>query len=1194
MPQRPLFDKADATWVGEFAYTRYAHDAADATWVPLEITGYASTVGPLRSSTVVVSATNIADARTPGPLGTPAGRIVAVTTIRSSTTGPLGESTAWVAATAVAEARAYGVLGVPTSRLAIPGLVRARTHGPLGTPTVRGEAATVSYSHTYGPLGAPSVRVYVIPGTWVRVGYWENGYAEGDIYADVELAASDTHSNISAESIAIECQHSESPSVSRYPWVIECTYTHTTSHALVPTTDHQSPQVTAASRFHGVSINVRSTDVAHYAIPNSRDADAGEGSGLWEPGLWGPGLWNTASVVGVNLLPYVFSPLLRDHIQGMVPEHSATLQGLALYLPVSINVGGVLPEGQISTTARFMVGLPQTVIYGYLDMTYSLDGSLIQPREWFVESEWSLVYPVAEYTLDQQYQLRTLQNREWVLAQQYGLSVTDPTEFAIDCTWATAGSGFLHEFHTLLNDLRAGLGLLPIAIYDGAGPDIAQIHSVNMKKYKVYAHESDLIPVGWRYIQERGTRLHEGISYINENILLYSAPLGTPIPTQELFDGWYNSPPHYANMTDDIRAGNPNLQFLLGVEYYGEEFVFPPPAGDGSTIYFDPQLWYSLAATLNIIDRGTGRDLMPVQMSLGMQYSITTPLVERLGMEWATRTYVKLLHEHGTPYSLVVSVGHGTETVVGVTAVHGFTTFYTVYSEHGTGYSDAIDILTDFGTPYSIDQYARVAKDLGALWSMKISASHETPYESNAYVQKAHETPYDVPPYVVAGFGTMYDSLQVVTLHHMTSYDGSPRVASRHGLTYNVVANITKQHGTPYDDLVAVLYGHGTEYHLSLYNPVNATHVSFYSILSGGAVVLPMDACTLTIAGVAVDYSSVQVAADEGDAVWIIDISLEEPAVFASVHRGDTVEIDVFGVIYVGFVDGKSVDRADSTNVRLALTVLSPAAKLDAPYAIPRDYTQTDYIHARELVEDVLGQVVDWRVIDWMIPPFRFAAKDVTPLAAAKLVVEAVGAVIESNPDGSLYVRSRFPISVPAMSYSTPDHVFTDIEDNLSSKDQNVFSPIYNKFRIREGAGTVSDALEFIADEGSNDSGIIRAYLEPWRPVVMEIRHTDGPMVSLVPIGVVSREEVEEAVEIVSGEATLRFPAVAITSVEWLSSPLGTLYLEPRTKAIRATDTSVNWGYGLVRIKYLVESVDYRVQFPINNSVQFILLDKGV
>jgi len=41
------------------------------------------------------------------------------------------------------------------------------------------------------------------------------------------------------------------------------------------------------------------------------------------------------------------------------------------------------------------------------------------------------------------------------------------------------------------------------------------------------------------------------------------------------------------------------------------------------------------------------------------------------------------------------------------------------------------------------------------------------------------------------------------------------------------------------------------------------------------------------------------------------------------------------------------------------------------------------------------------------------------------------------------------------------------------------------------------------------------------------------------------------------------------------------------------SDPATNWGYGLVRVVYRVETLNYRTQIPTSEPIQYLIVDKG-
>jgi hypothetical protein len=853
------------------------------------------------------------------------------------------------------------------------------------------------------------------------------------------------------------------------------------------------------------------------------------------------------------------------------------------YVSAPMDVFSLESEEPVSVFATHDSGGYYPVVTWALDQEYQLQSDAAQNYQWSMDQVYSLVFPVPEWTVDSEWSTLTYQGVEWPLESQWS---TGEEQWGLDIFYALSGSQVLHEFKGHINTLRSGLDLPPYDICVRNLPDIAQRHSLHMRETLIQEHDGAHLPVGWQTFADRVTRL--GDSYpAAENlasvwVLRNSNDQATAL---EYYDAWYASTEHYDNMVFDFGL-DAILEFQLGIEYY------LPYVVSGGTQYGPSETHWIAIATLNLINFNPPGDRVAVEFSLNSQYATYSPTRENLDMCWTTYAYKHVSTSHKTKYALRVAAAHSGSYGTYVTAAHTALLQYSIQVGLAAPYGSTVFISAQHVGAYDIEEYARVVAAHTSEWAARLSCTHTAAYAASAEVLAGHSSDYGDKATTAAGHTAVYDETVAVRAWHTTPYSGAVPVRAGLVSPYALTAYALVGHTAKYSDQVPVVLGHTALYHILPYNPVRATHRAPYTLASGSSVELLGD-FVVRLRGIEIDCKDVQLDMDEGDAFWTGALTLTSPEDFASIARGDPISVEFYGETFNLLVDSKSIARDSPADVSLSITALSPIAMLDGPGVPSISLTKTLPTSAQDLVEELLGQSVTWQVHSWTIPPYRYAVEDLTPLAAAKVVVEAIGAILRSTAEGTVAVSYRFPTSVPEYSATTPDFVVSDMEDNLSYRGRVQNMDVFNEFRVRDSDGAEADFFEWTPDEGSADSGILRAYLLPWRPAGVESRHTSEVPVNMVYLGVETRTETEE-VEIVDGVGSLRFPAVAIASVEWLSSPLGSLYLENRTKDVRAEDTDTNWGYGLVRISYSVECLKYSVQAPTGTSVQFILVDRGI
>lgn len=119
----------------------------------------------------------------------------------------------------------------------------------------------------------------------------------------------------------------------------------------------------------------------------------------------------------------------------------------------------------------------------------------------------------------------------------------------------------------------------------------------------------------------------------------------------------------------------------------------------------------------------------------------------------------------------------------------------------------------------------------------------------------------------------------------------------------------------------------------------------------------------------------------------------------------------------------------------------SPTALLDAPYSPTRSFTQENERSSVQLVQAELDRVnsdvvLSWDLIDelgWVLPPESLSYSNLTPIAAIKLIAEAAGGFIYSEPaSNTLTIKPRYKktwwdsIAIDEYDRVIPESIVTD------------------------------------------------------------------------------------------------------------------------------------------------------------------------
>lgn len=339
---------------------------------------------------------------------------------------------------------------------------------------------------------------------------------------------------------------------------------------------------------------------------------------------------------------------------------------------------------------------------------------------------------------------------------------------------------------------------------------------------------------------------------------------------------------------------------------------------------------------------------------------------------------------------------------------------------------------------------------------------------------------------------------------------------------------------------------------------------------------------------IVVELSGVSISVDEGNLFYSGTFSLQNHLDSALFPIDKPFVFDMMGEAYSFVVDSKTFEKQEVTSgveYRVTLNCLSPSVKLISPRAntITKTWPTTT---ARTVVEEVLaGYPMSWGILDWPLPNKLFSVTEQAPLDIVKTLVSAVGAVVESLPDGSLNVRYKFPISVPTYGPSTVNHYFSEAEEAISGREGFTSNRVLNRFRVMNSQSAQgADRMEFKETDPGSGAGQVYVYPSPWRTTFTLSTTRLG--VSIGPQQYNEREEVE-TIEIVSGKGNVRYSVLSIVGTDFLDTDLtGVSFTQGSSEVVTTNPTDL---YSLLKITYKVRSLVYNVMGSPGLEAQFLM-----
>lgn len=258
---------------------------------------------------------------------------------------------------------------------------------------------------------------------------------------------------------------------------------------------------------------------------------------------------------------------------------------------------------------------------------------------------------------------------------------------------------------------------------------------------------------------------------------------------------------------------------------------------------------------------------------------------------------------------------------------------------------------------------------------------------------------------------------------------------------------------------------------------------------------------------------------------------------------------------------------------------MSPAVLLGEPWAATIEGELSGMASA--IAASLAGAVpLTWQTVDWAILPATWVASGQTPLALLKDLAAAVGAVVQSRPDGSLLVLPEYPLPLPSWEAATPDATITETLDCATTGATPEHRLGYNRYLISDQSASANGLrLEETAITAAVKE--VRGYQIPWDGL-FDLTHTGGAWVQIEPLGIEERQ-VTETVEIVAGAGRTQYPIYSRDGIDWLQANLGSV-----TVAEDGGCTADVAEQSLLSLTYTTRCKLWRVTDPRNEQLQLV------
>ncbi|MDY0013892.1 MAG: hypothetical protein RBS40_13485 [Rhodocyclaceae bacterium] len=335
-------------------------------------------------------------------------------------------------------------------------------------------------------------------------------------------------------------------------------------------------------------------------------------------------------------------------------------------------------------------------------------------------------------------------------------------------------------------------------------------------------------------------------------------------------------------------------------------------------------------------------------------------------------------------------------------------------------------------------------------------------------------------------------------------------------------------------------------------------------------------------AGQPVRVSHLNIEGDLGQDVLSCEVHPETEGEYLLCALGAALQITVTSAeatsVFQFVVTAPRIDEQHG-QTRYVVEAMSPAVLLGEPWATPIDGEHSGLASA--IAASLAAPLtLSWQTVDWSIPAATLIASQQTPLALLKQVAAAVGAVVQSLPDGSLRVLPEYPLAVPAWPTASPDQSLTETLDLFTTAATPDIRQGHNKFLIGDQM-TSADTLRLEEEALTATTKLVRGYQTPWTGAFI-LRHTGGAWVQIEPLGIETRQQTE-TIEIVAGSGRTQYPIVSRDAVTWGQVNLGTV-----TFSEDGTLSASVAGESLLTLTYTTRCRKWRVRDPNNEQLQLV------
>ena len=346
-----------------------------------------------------------------------------------------------------------------------------------------------------------------------------------------------------------------------------------------------------------------------------------------------------------------------------------------------------------------------------------------------------------------------------------------------------------------------------------------------------------------------------------------------------------------------------------------------------------------------------------------------------------------------------------------------------------------------------------------------------------------------------------------------------------------------------------------------------------------GAELPGIDDYSIAIAWQSIDPVRISITMSRQQSAISAEVEVADEWAYTLATRHAPAALELWGYQFTLVVDGRARREAFGEH-SYTILLASPAVQLEYPWAAKVEGELTGMASA--IARQLTGSIpLHWQAVDWYILPGVWLAAAEAPLGLLQQLVSAAGAVLLSQPDGSLVVQPLYPVSVSAWPAATVTQHVSTASEVITLESGAEHREGINIITVSDQAAA-TDSLRIEEDSEKKTGAItqVLVYQTPWRDDFELSHRGDTATAGISPMGIEERVITDEEIIIQDGEASAAYPVYAV-----LGARYNKLILGSPTYSEDGKITTAIKGDSILLLSYRTRARRYQVRESMLNDL---------